>query len=93
VAKAGLAIDRALQDPQVGPGGDTGQVAGNLLGTSDRAELSLTSPLPSVTVFANGGQAAESRAARWAQAGLVTACRTWPMADRTRKASVISMMP
>ena len=32
-------------------------------------------------------------AVRLAQAGLVTACRRWPIADRTRKASVISMMP
>jgi len=28
-----------------------------------------------------------------AQVGLVTTCWTWPMADRTRKARAISMMP
>ena len=44
--------------------------------------------------LASGGQAASCWAACWVrQAGLVTACRTWLMADRTRKASVISMMP
>ena len=50
-------------------------------------------------VHRRGGQAggpvdASLRATGWAdQAGLVTACRTWLMAERTWNASAISMMP
>ena len=44
--------------------------------------------------LANGGQAGNCRAARWGdQAGLVTACRTWLMPERTWNASAISMTP